>query len=426
MQLLNINLAGVKPFIVIILLILTSLTCTQATQKNTSTKSRVGNVLYSTPSGWKAIEQPGGIAFVPGDKPLEQASVFIAILPGQDFTGNFREWFDTALTQLNKGAKILSKNNIEETTDDDKKYQVLLFQGVIQTEDNRQAYRFYVGANPGNRVELMAFSASSQEEYNRYFPVFKEFLGSTDFINIVESNNKSNSTNSNTSASKSKPTGNGLSGLYVGTESRQQFNPNTKFYDYIVRQVYYFFSPDGRVYFGLPKGGSLDNFDLDKAQNIDPNSCGVYQISGDQIQFRIGNNPANPPIVFTKNQGSLQIGRTKFYKVDQFSGLRLNGTYAIRTFTNTTSGGVGGENQLVFSQDGKFTQKGFVGFAGAGGATSTRTSGSGTYRIIGNTLELTYSDSQKIIYTFFVYPENVNEAKPGLIVIDGSSYLLRN
>ncbi|KAF0236006.1 MAG: hypothetical protein FD167_4560 [bacterium] len=393
----------------------------------------MGNVIFTPPSGWQSFNQTGITAYVPGDKPPAQASTFIAILPGHDFSGNFREWFDLVLAQLHKNSKILLKGDITETTDDDKQYKVLFTSVKIQTEDGNQAYRFYLGAHPGEkRAELFMFSSNSQEEYNRYFPVLKEFLGSTDFINVVEA--KSNTPLSSPSPSKAKPTGNGLSGLYVGTESRQQFNVNTKFYDYIVRQIYYFFSPDGRIYYGLPKGGTLDNFDFDQAQKSDPNNCGIYQISGSQIQFRIGSNSANPPIAFSNNQGSLQIGRTKFYRVEQFSGLRLNGTYAIKTFTNTSSGsnigGVGGEKQLVFSRDGKFAQSGFVGFSSSGNSggvtTSSKTSGSGTYRVVGNTLELTYSDGKKVIHTFFVYPENTNEPRPGLIVIDGGAYLLRD
>lgn len=439
MQNFYLSLEKSKPFI-IFFLVLTLISCTEASQKNKPNKSTVGNVTFVAPKSWEIVEQPGGIAFFPPEKPLDQATSFIAILPGQDFAGNFKEWFDKTLGTLHKDSKVLSQSKVIETTDEDQKYQVLLTQVVLKTSDGRQLYRLYVGAHPGNRAELITFSASSQEEYNQYSPVLDEFLKTTDFVNIVGGSNSSSSSNSSNSSnsspeSKAKLGENRLSGLYVGTESRQQFNPNTKYYDYIVRQVYYFFSPDGRVYFGLPRGGTLENFSLDQAQKIDPNSCGIYEIQPQgQIQFRLGNNPPNPPKPFANKGKILQIGQTKFYLVESSNNLRLNGVYSIKTFTNTSSGNstgsVSGETQITFSPDGKFAQTGFVGFSSSGSsagvATSNKTSGSGTYSIIGNTLEFTYSDGQKAKHTFFIYPENLGEARPGAIVIDGGSYLLRN
>lgn len=435
MKLFEIFIQHIKLILILTILVLTFVTCTPALQKNKPEKSTIGNVLFIPPKGWQRIEQSGGIAFIPAGKTLENASSFIAILPGQNLESNFREWFDRTLEQLHKGSKVISKGDVVETTDDDKVYPVFLVPVIIKTQDGRQSYRFYVAAHPGNRAEMFVLSASSQEEYNQYTPVLEEFLKQVDFVNIAK-NNKSNSTTSVNNSPSEKPTSNSnaLSGLYVGTESRQQFNPNTKFYDYIVRQVYYFFSPDGRIYYGLPRGGTLDNFDLDKAQKFDPNNCGFYKISEGKIQFRVGDNAPGPEKAFTNNQKFLQIGQTKFYKVETSSNLRLNGIYSIKTFTNTSSGsnvgGVGGETQITFSSDGKFTQKGFVGFSGSGSnvgvATSSKTNGSGTYRISGNTLELTYSDGQKSNYTFYIYPENLGEARPGLVIIDGGSYLLRN
>ena len=88
-----------------------------------------------------------------------------------------------------------------------------------------------------------------------------------------------------------------------------------------------------------------------------------------------------------------------------------------------------GEHKIAFNRNGQFAQQDFVGYVGSGSSanssTSSRRSGSGTYRILGNTLELNYSDGRREQYSFFVYPENVKEARPGLIVINGTSYLLR-
>src|SRR5262249_7054581 len=139
---------------------------------------------------------------------------------------------------------------------------------------------------------VIAYVATEADAYQKYYPIFEAFLKSVDFANRNASpptpNKDSEKPRSNnndqprTSASNSA----GLEGLYVGTESRQQFNPVTKYYDYIVRQVYYFFLPDGRVYFALPKGGALNDFDFERVRREDPNNCGSYQIAGEQIVLR--------------------------------------------------------------------------------------------------------------------------------------------
>src|SRR6185369_3522682 len=104
--------------------------------------------------------------------------------------------------------------------------------------------------------------------------------------------------------------GSAMQGLYVGTESRQDFNPATGYYDYKVRQIYYIFYPDGRVYNGLPKGGTLDSFDYERARSEDPKNCGTYQITKDQIQFNWparDNNGQNQPTPFKSSGNNLQI-----------------------------------------------------------------------------------------------------------------------
>ncbi|MBN8721822.1 MAG: hypothetical protein J0M03_02740 [Acidobacteria bacterium] len=426
MYLLKLTLSQARVFIALLLLILMNINCTQATEQKPSAKQiQVGNVLYIPPQGWQKIDQPNGVVLSPSSD-LNKTPCFIAILPGEDFQGDFRNWFDNKLEQLHKGSKVLVKGEITETTEPEGGYPLIYTPLVIENDSGQRSYRFYIGAHPAQRAELITYIAYSEQDFQKYNPVLENFLKTVDFANILDK------TTSNKTVAKTKPakSENALSGLYVGTESRQQFNPNTKLYDYIVRKVYYIFSPDGRVCYALPKGGALDSFDFDNPKNIEPNNIGSYEISNGQIQFSNAGGQANPPRAFTNNRNFLQIGNLKLYRVEPTSNLRLNGAYSVRTFTNTSSGnstgGVSGENQLVFGADGRFSQKGFVGFAVGGGAGSNRDAGTGTYKINGNTLELTYSDGKLIKHTFFIYPENVAEKRPGLLIVDGASYLLRD
>jgi hypothetical protein len=238
---------------------------------------------------------------------------------------------------------------------------------------------------------------------------------------------RNNSTNTSTSISN-----NSISGLFVGTISRQQFNPSTKFYDYIVRQQYYLFGPGGKVYFGLPNGNIRD---ISQACQQDPSNCGEYQLAGSQLQlFRQGQQSQSFNLIKTNN--GFKLGTNRFYPINTFDGLCLSGTYSFRSFTNLSggaggvSGGISGERTISFNSNGQFVANNFVGFSGSGGvagaASSTSASGQGRYEITGNTITLSYSNGRQEQFVFFIYPENEQDAKPGFIVIGGVSYLLRN
>src|SRR5262249_6702798 len=134
------------------------------------------------------------------------------------------------------------------------------------------------------------------------------------------------------------PGSGGLDGLYVGTQSRQQFNMLTHLYDYIVTQVYYIFSPDGRVYSGLPKGGGLDRFDFTRAQREDPKNCGSYRLLGDKIQFTWNGVAEAQPRTFQRNQDSLRIGGLWVHRAARVDNLRFDGTYGRQNFINTSAG----------------------------------------------------------------------------------------
>jgi hypothetical protein len=137
----------------------------------------------------------------------------------------------------------------------------------------------------------------------------------------------------------------------------------------------------------------------------------------------------------TKTDNGFKLANTNFYRVNSFKNLKLNGTYAFRSFVNLSgaggvNGGVSGEQSITFNSDGRFSANNFVGFSGSGGvggaASTTTSSGQGRYEINENTLSLIYSNGQREQFSFFIYPENEQQSKPELIVIGGVAYLFRN
>lgn len=425
---------------------------------------RAGNVLFKVPAGWKRVQQDQLVLLIPSDLAPGEGCV-LTILPGQELKGDFRAWFDATREALQKDQRVVSGGEVRAQRAEEG-FPTLSTAVILEDSAGKRSFRFYLAAHPGSRAEIIAYLATSQEVFQRYQPALAEFVKNANFANIQQAllarPPGSQSHRGSTSAGRRplrpaeqrerknqgkavarrgagggrQTAATGLSGLYMGTESRQQFNVLTHFYDYIVRQVYYLFAPDGRVYYGLPQGGSLSRFSFARAQQENPNNTGTFQLSGGQIRFQWGGGRSQT-LPFERQGSRIRIGRTTLYPVGRSDGLRLAGTYSSRSFTNVSApgieGGVSGERQISFDPSGHFSARGFVGYAGVterglgdvGAATSSRNSGSGSYRIADNTLELTYPDGRRERYTFFVNPETPNEKRPGLIYIDGRAYLLR-
>lgn len=387
-----------------------------------------GNAVFDSPQGWRRVESDGVLFFIPSE--LRGGRVLIAVLPGEELRGDFRQWFEATIERsLQNGERLVRSGELKSQRAAEG-YDTLL--KIVETRD-REGYtynRLYLAAHPGNRAEMVLYLASSTELFQKYSGVFEKFVASLDYTN-----SRMGRRELEREVPLKKPVGTGqLSGLYTGNEYRRQFNVMTKYYDNINVKIHYIFSPDGRVYSGLPKGGTLENFDMDRAEREDAANVGRYTISGGQISFAWASGQREP-VAFQRGSDSITIGKTKLYRVKSWDGLRLDGTYSVRSFTNLSGGiagegGVSGEDILQLRKDGTFQSAGFTGYTTAGArvnaATSTKTSGRGSYRITGNVLELRYADGNVVRATFYVHPENEQQARPGLIVIDGAYYLLRD
>jgi hypothetical protein len=437
--------------IMINLLHLTALTaCAQAqgnklTMAKTNTgKEQVGNALFNSPANWQRLDNNGQTIFV---APNSNESTVITLLPSEQLYGSLKTWFTNFINKNHSEGKVISGGQIVEGSSDEG-YPVYLSELAYQSSDGSISYRFYVAVHPDKQAHIIALISTDLNQYKQHKQTFDKFVQSVDFAkisngkannsssrsdnkNVSLSNSNSNSNQSSRSNVATNISSNSISGLFVGTISRQQFNPNTKFYDYIVRQQYYLFGPSGKVYFGLPNGNIRD---ISQACQQDPSNCGEYLLSGSQLQLF---KPSQQPQTFnlTKTNNGFKLGNTRFYPINSFDGLRLSGTYSFRSFTNLSggaggvSGGVSGERTISFNSSGQFVANNFVGFSGSGGvagaASSTSASGQGQYQITGNTITLSYSNGRQESFVFFVYPENEGE-RPELIVIGGVSYLLRD
>lgn len=230
-----------------------------------------------------------------------------------------------------------------------------------------------------------------------------------------------------------------LAGLFFGQESRNQLNFATNSYSYVLIKRWYYFLPGGRVYSGLPKP-SLSAFNWQEALRTEPTHCGLYHLEGGKI--RIAWQGGEKPLVqdFSRGDSTIRIGRLTLEQMISPVGRRLSTTYGASSFANTSnvfgsSGGVGSERKITFTEDGRFTEEGFVGFVqqsandgadSSAGATGSQSSGgNGRYRITAEGMDLTYTDGRKARIPLLIPASANKNSQPEYILVNGAVYLRR-
>ena len=337
------------------------------------------------PKGWNRTDQ-GSTTILSAPAPAGVPTVIIRMPPGLDSSGDFRTTFDTAVRQANGNLKVVGGGKVEETTAEEG-YEVLFtsLHGIDGT--GRWSLRFYMACRPKGRFEMIMYTAPSEEMYTKYQPVLDEFLQSLTFANLKPLQF--------TYPPQPAPSA-ALDGFYV-TRKAGARNPE-----------YFVFWPDGRVYYGVPRGG-LRNFRFEDVAWEEAKNCGFYRITGASIEltwpYEEVKELRNPPAKkIERGENSLRIGGDQFRRVAGEHFLQLAGSFVPRQSP--------GQVRITFSSDGRFSSEG--GFAG-------RMSGKGTYQITGNTLELRWSEGRTEHYTFFRHPGEEEKQ----ISLDGVSYVRR-
>lgn len=225
------------------------------------------------------------------------------------------------------------------------------------------------------------------------------------------------------------PAGEGLDGIYIAV--RQDLDMSGVAPLFRAREDVKTFFPDGRALFVAPEEGLA--FPYDWSQCSDGAVCGAQEVRGRRIHVK-WNSGFNQ--VFLRNpDGSIQeeqvwweghAPRTKerrnqvrYLRVGSADGLRLEGHYAVRD----------GGRELVsvtFGRDGSFAESNLIeptNLILPAAEQERRTalaarSGSGSYSIRRNTLELRYSDGRVLRFLFFL-PLDVREGpQPERIAIN--------
>lgn len=224
---------------------------------------------------------------------------------------------------------------------------------------------------------------------------------------------------SGTDAAEAPVPENRLSGIYFRMISYY----NGSYFSF--QQEHYFFSRDGKVFYGVPPGGP-ENFDWAAAAQKWPTKTGTYDIADGKLTITWGGdaNPKVKQMPFARtDDGNIELEEIYTSRVGKFDpDTKLEGTFS---WAGSAGGGtgayVGSARSITFAKDGTFTSSA-LGMAtiqarGDTATTSAESQSAGTYSISGNTMTLKHQDGRETQHT--VYPfTNVDDEME--INVDGA------
>lgn len=177
--------------------------------------------------------------------------------------------------------------------------------------------------------------------------------------------------------------------------------------------TYYWFRPDGRVFGQAPEGGLTPSDFQTNCQKY-PTVCGTYRQNGEMVEITMNGQTRQTKI--NSAPGGFQVDGMATIKAEPFApGTRMNGKYSgsgPRAAVSTGAGNsVSSAHSYWFRPDGTFTRESVGAVRTSSGGAAATSGEAGTYRLDGNTLEMTERGQTTRHLAFVPYS--------GAIVIDG-------
>jgi hypothetical protein len=371
---------------------------TPAGQDAWAADSKVGDLQFNVPNGWRQVQAPDGIALVPnGASP--NSVVIIGFLPGQT-VGDPYSWFRTAWANWKTQLSLIDSGE-PETKHNPNGFDVLRSYSRAYGPRLGNATFILAAAVAGNRVAPYFYLCNVNCGFDGYQNDFQTFELSLTLASL---------TSSPSLGARDVGKSGGLKGLYTSFSTSEG---HAELGTFRVRGsvTYLAFFPDGNVIRFLPKEG-LENFDFRSAVRRSRESCGRYQLNGNRISIRWGDNSVTPGV---RNGAKLQIGDGAFaYEPTAHSdGLTLGGGYRLDGAADWRAG-------LAFTQDGRFADQGAMS-----AADIPSPPGSGSYRINDNTLTLSYSDGRVVKVSFFISGDEEGSHHPSTIHVNGHALVIK-
>jgi hypothetical protein len=169
------------------------------------------------------------------------------------------------------------------------------------------------------------------------------------------------------------------------------------------QENHYFFGPEGQYLMDVPEGG-LTSDDVARACAKRPKQCGTYTLLGPNLVLTPREGQPETMTIERSPDGNLKLDGRFTKKVDKFAaGAKLSGIYSR---IDNAGGAISAAQSYTFNPDGTFTSSSLGAVTTSQGTGQSKSSASGTYRLSGNTLELTANGAVRRIVA---YPYDVGK-----------------
>ena len=384
--------------------------------------ARADNQLFRIPPGWSRTDVPGSTILSPDSAPK---NLVVLLLSGRALAGDFNATFDHDVNGLNGGQRVVSAGARQSRRTPDGIEQL----GAVvelQGPNGARSYRYYLAAAPPGRFEMLVYMAATPVLFKRYLPDVERFIASWTFASLGAAPAAPGAAAPLTAAppagppvpdAASLPEGR-LEGVYEG-------------YKYIfttvlgavqrkaVRDFYTFFA-DGTVYWGLPRTGMV-GFDIRRAAQTNPQSCGTYQMNGDQVSIVV--NRGTYRVLAVRSPGGLTFEDRPYLLQGDPAKTATHALEGVFVRADARPGEDLARKFIRFTRDGQFIDQGIVQTLGSteivnGNLQFERAGGAGTYRLSLYTLILRYSDGYQRQLPVTIKPAEMDKPSPSEIFVN--------
>jgi len=349
----------------------------------------VQNQIFTVPAGWTRSDAGPGVILTPDSAPKNLVTLFLA---GRPLLGaTFRAAFDEDFQSLSRGLRVVSAGPPQSRTANG--VELLAVTAELRNAYGVPSYRYYLAAGPPGRIEIMVYSASSPQLFQRYLPAVNIFVSGWSFANLAAtpptpalSAPASPTTPAPTAATPAAPRRGRFDAVYSALKVASTFRYG------VVVDTYTFFA-DGTFCHCLPFNG-LNGFDMAAERRTSPEFVGNYQIDGDQITLILTGGTYRRTGVLLADRIMME-GRQYELLGDpgKLGPHPLDGVFV----RDDPAAADVARRFIRFSRDGQFQDQGLVESVATtqiinGNPVPDRPSGAGTYSISRYTLSLRYSD----------------------------------
>jgi len=138
-----------------------------------------GDLVYTVPPGWNAKTSGDSLTLTPQNLSSGEVAL-ITLSKGLAFRGGFAAEFERITSSGVQGYAVVKRSGVE-ASKDETGTPLLARATVLQNSAGQPLYMYYVAAHPTGRLELLIYSASSLEVFEKYQPGLTALSSSVTF-----------------------------------------------------------------------------------------------------------------------------------------------------------------------------------------------------------------------------------------------------